>query len=79
MPILPGNAGDIRVGFGLWKTHWAAILVEAALVAVGSFLYWRAASEAERRAGAYPRRAKLVTGVLLVGGALVLATDVLIG
>ena len=80
MPILPGNAGDIRVGFGLWKTHWAAILVEAALLVVGAFLYWRAATEAERRsAGAVPRRAKLVTGVLLVGGALVLATDVLIG
>jgi len=79
MPILAGNAGDLRVGFGLWKTHWGAIVAEAALLAVGSFLYWRAASEAERRAGARARRANVVTAVLLAGGAIVLATDVLIG
>jgi membrane-bound metal-dependent hydrolase YbcI (DUF457 family) len=42
MPILPGNAGDVRVGFGLWEHHGASIAVEAALLLVGAFLYRRA-------------------------------------
>jgi membrane-bound metal-dependent hydrolase YbcI (DUF457 family) len=79
MPIFPGNVGDIRVGFGLWKVHWAAILAEAALIAVGAFLYWRAATEVERAANARPRRANLVAALIVLGGAAVLAVDVLIG
>lgn len=80
LAILPANAGDIRVGFGLWKVKWAAIATEAALVVAGAFLYWRAATEVERRAGEpAPRRANLVTAVLVVVGAVVLAVDVLLG
>jgi membrane-bound metal-dependent hydrolase YbcI (DUF457 family) len=79
LAIFPGNAGDIRVGFGLWEHHAASIVVEAALVLVGALLYWRAASEVERRAASVPRRATLITAVLLVSGAVVLAVDVLVG
>ena len=79
MPILPGNAGDIRVGFGLWKHHLASILVEAAILLIGAFLYWHAASDAERRAGEPRRRADVVAGLIVLSGLAVLATDVLLG
>jgi hypothetical protein len=78
LAIFPGNAGDIRVGFGLWENHGASIAAEAALLLVGAFLYWRAATEAERAAGATPRRANLVTACLVASGAVVLALDVLV-
>ncbi|HET6643244.1 MAG TPA: hypothetical protein VFG93_08210 [Gaiellaceae bacterium] len=79
MPIFPGNAGDIRVGFGLWEHHAAAAAAEAALIVAGAFLYWRAATQVERAANARPRRANLVTALILLCGALVLAVDVFIG
>jgi hypothetical protein len=79
MPIFPGNAGDLRVGFGLWEHHAAAAAAEAALIVVGAFLYWRAATEVERAANASPRRANLVTALIVLSGALVLAVDVFIG
>jgi hypothetical protein len=79
MPIFPGNLGDIRVGFGLWEHHAAAAAAEAALILVGAFLYWRAATEVERAANARPRRANLVTALIVLCGALVLAVDVFIG
>jgi hypothetical protein len=79
LAILPGNVGDVRVGFGLWKSHWAAALVEAALLLVGAYLYWRAASETERAAGEAPRRANLVAGLILLGGIVVLLVDVFLG
>ena len=79
LPILPGNAGDLRVGFGLWESHWAAALTEAAILAVGAFLYWRAATEVSRAAGEPPRRANLVAAVLVLSGAVVLLSDVFLG
>jgi hypothetical protein len=79
LAIFPGNAGDIRVGFGLWEHHAASIVVEAAILLVGAFLYWRAASEVERSAETAPRRANLVAGALLLSGVAVLAVDVLVG
>jgi hypothetical protein len=79
LAIFPGNAGDIRVGFGLWEHHAASIVTEAALMVVGALLYWRAATAAERAAGAIPRRANLVAAVLIASGAVVLALDVLVG
>src|SRR5512132_3466775 len=39
MPLLPGNLGDVRVGFGLWKVEWASIVTEAAIMLVGAYLY----------------------------------------
>lgn len=79
MPIFPGNAGDIRVGFGLWKSHPAAIAAEAALILVGAFLYWRAATEVEEAADARPRRANLVSALIVLAGAAVLTVDILLG
>ena len=78
MPLLPGNAGDVRVGFGLWKVEWAAITLEAALLLVGAFLYWRAARGTEQAAGvARGGRANLVTALIVVSGLVVLTLDVL--
>jgi len=79
MPIFPGDLGDIRVGFGLWKVKWASILTEAAILLVGAYLYWRAATDVERRAGAEPRRANLVAGLIVLCGLVVLALDVTVG
>ncbi len=79
MPIFPGNAGDIRVGFGLWKSHPAAIAAEATLIVVGALLYRRAATEVEEAAGAHARRANLVTALIILSGAAVLSVDVLLG
>ncbi|HEY6583608.1 MAG TPA: metal-dependent hydrolase [Gaiellaceae bacterium] len=76
MPIFPGNLGDIRIGFGLWKVEWAAILTEAAILLVGAFLYGRAATDAERRAGEAPRRANLVAASIVIVGLVVLVLDV---
>jgi membrane-bound metal-dependent hydrolase YbcI (DUF457 family) len=75
MPIFPGNAGDIRVGFGLWEFKWVSVLVEAAILLIGAFLYWRAATETERAAGVTARRANLVTALIVLSGAVVLALD----
>jgi hypothetical protein len=79
LAIFPGNAGDIRVGFGLWENHTASIVTEAALVVVGAFLYWRAAAAVERAVPTTPRRANVVAGVIVLSGAAVLAVDVLVG
>jgi hypothetical protein len=73
LAIFPGNAGDIRVGFGLWESHAASIVVEAALLIAGAFLYWRAASEVD------PQRANLVSALIVLSGAVVLTVDVLVG
>ncbi len=78
MPLLPGNAGDVRVGFGLWKVEWASIAVEAALLVGGAFLYWRAARAVEQAAAKQSRRADLVAALILASGLVVLALDVLI-
>ena len=78
MPLLPGNAGDVRVGFGLWKVEWASIAVEGALLVGGAFLYWRAARAVEQAAAKQSRRADLVAALILASGLVVLALDVLI-
>lgn len=77
MPILPGNAGDLPLlGFGLWRVPVVSILLEAALLVLGVFLYWRAARTSQPRPGSRvtPR---LVTGALLASGLVVLVLDVL--
>ena len=78
MPILPGNAGDVRVGFGLWKVEWVSITIEAALLLAGAFLYWRAATATEGMAGARSSgRANLVAALIVLSGLVVLLLDVL--
>ncbi|NWQ44579.1 permease [Bacillus sp. EB106-08-02-XG196] len=53
MPILPGNAGDFPLlGFGLWESAFASLLVELFIITVGSFFYFRyvlKSSSPERR------------------------------
>lgn len=76
MPILPANAGNLPLlGFGLWRVPVASILLEAALLVGGVFLYWRAARSLPPRGGRVTP--SLVAGVLLLSGAIVLALDAL--
>jgi LexA-binding, inner membrane-associated putative hydrolase len=77
MPILPGNAGDLPLlGFGLWKVPVATIVVEAALLLAGVFLYWRAARSAGSRRGGTVSPS-IVVGALLASGVIVLIIDAL--
>ena len=76
MPILPGNAGDLPLlGFGLWRVPIVSIPLEAALLLLGVFLYWRAARTTQPRPGSRVTPA-LVTGSLLVSGLVVLVLDI---
>jgi hypothetical protein len=70
MPILPGNAGNFpRLGLGLWSAPVASALVELALVLIGAYLYWRAASKALRDAGERSTmRATRLAALVLVSG-----------
>jgi hypothetical protein len=79
LAILPGNLGDLRVGFGLWESHVASALVEAAILALGAYLYWRAAVAVSRAAGHATTRASAVAGLLLLSGIVTLLTDVFVG
>lgn len=76
MPILPGNAGDLPLlGFGLWRVPIVSIPLEAALLLLGVFLYWRAARTTQPRPGSRVTPV-LVTGSLLVSGLVVLVLDI---
>ena len=77
MPILPGNAGNFpRLGLGLWSAPAAAALVELALVLVGAYLYWRAASKALRDAGERSTmRATRLAALVLVSGLVTLGLN----
>jgi hypothetical protein len=76
LPILPGNAGDLPLlGFGLWRFPAVSIAVEAALLLLGVFLYWRAARSTPGGSGRISP--SLAAGVLLASGLIVLALDAL--
>jgi hypothetical protein len=79
MPILPGDAGDLpKLGLGLWRNPAASILLEAALLVAGTYLYWRAASRNVDSTLTSTRvTPSLVTGVIFGSGALVLLLDAL--
>ena len=77
LPLLPGDMGGLpRLGFGLWRVPVASAAVELALVVVGAYLYWRAATDTTLSAGR-PEvlRANLVGGLELVSGLVTLALD----
>jgi hypothetical protein len=77
LPILPGNAGDLPLlGFGLWRVPIVSIALEAVLLLLGVFLYWRAAKSVGARPGSRVTPS-LVTGALLASGAIVLVLDAL--
>ncbi|MBN9311067.1 MAG: hypothetical protein J0I99_03940 [Devosia sp.] len=73
MPILPGDWGNLpRLGLGLWQWPWIAAAIEALLVVVGAWLYWRAAAGLP---GTSQSRARVVGLLVLLGGAATLALD----
>jgi hypothetical protein len=79
LPILPGDAGGLpRLGFGLWQYPEITAALELALIAIGAFLYWRAALRTTQSTVGVPAwRAHLVGALTLGFGVLVLGTDVL--
>lgn len=71
MPLLPQNAGELpRLGFGLWSYPAASALLELALVALGTWLYWR------RAATLSPQRARLPAIAMALAGVITLALNV---
>lgn len=76
MPILPGDLGHLpKLGFGLWRFPPATISIELALVAAGSWLYWRAARSVTAT-GSGRELAARASWLIFAGGAAVLALDV---
>jgi hypothetical protein len=76
MPILPGDIGHLpKLGFGLWRFPPATISIELALVAAGSWLYWRAARSVTA-ADSGRELAARASWLIFAGGAAVLALDV---
>jgi membrane-bound metal-dependent hydrolase YbcI (DUF457 family) len=80
MAILPGNIGGLpRLGFGLWRVPAASAVVELAIVAVGSYLYWRAAVRTARTTSETSEgRAHVLGGLVLGAGVAVLALDLFV-
>jgi hypothetical protein len=77
LPLLPGNAGNYpRLGFGLWRSHTASILVELALVVGGALLYWRAALNVLKADGRRPTLAHVAGGFILLAGLITLVLSV---
>ena len=75
LPILPGNLGGLPLlGFGVWRTPMASILIEALLLIGGVFLYWRAANRINTPSTSRVTPA-VVSAALLVSGVVVLALD----
>lgn len=75
LPILPGNWGNLpELGFGLWRYPAAAMALEAALVAIGAWAYWRAARLVTTEQGR--GRALTASAAIAITGALTLFLDV---
>lgn len=73
MPWLPANWGDLpRLGLGLWRMPVLSAAIEAALVVLGAWLYWRAVALLPERRG----KGQLVAALILIGGLGTLALDV---
>jgi hypothetical protein len=76
LPFLPGNTGHLSLlGLGLWELPAASIVLEAALVVIGSVLYFR--STVSRAGSRRKRMAALTGGVLSILLVLSLLRDVL--
>lgn len=75
LPILPGNWGNLpELGFGLWRYPAATMTLEAALIAIGAWAYWRAARLVMTEHGR--GRALTASAAIAVAGALTLFLDV---
>jgi hypothetical protein len=78
MPILPGNAGDLpRLGLGLWRAPTFTAALELALVGGGAWLYYGAARQAVRVAGASSVRAHAAGAAALLAGVVTLVLNAL--
>ena len=76
MPILPGNIGDLpRLGLGLWRYPLLSFSTELALVLVGAWLYWRAASRVVKAEGRGARAASISAALIAIFGVLILWMD----
>jgi hypothetical protein len=75
LPILPGNAGDLPLlGLGLWRTPWASLVAELALVLAGAIAYlWSIRGRAK-----LPGRAVVAGAAMVVLLGTDLAVDALI-
>jgi hypothetical protein len=80
LPVLPGNALDLPLlGFGLWEAPAASLVVELALLAGGTYAYWRAASRVARKAEQPVAVAPARLAALLAGsGVVVLGLGLLV-
>ena len=77
MAILPANFGNFpRLGFGLWRFPMVAAMLEASLVLLGAWFYWRAARSVSIQAKR--RTALAMTAAILIAtcGLLILVLDV---
>lgn len=75
MPLLPGNWGDLPLlGFGLWNFPMVSFVMESALIAIGTAMYFRSTLT---KSGV--RKSTAVTKGLVMGALLVflLLIDVL--
>ncbi len=76
LAILPGNYGNLpRIGLGLWRYPLASASLELALVLVGAFLYWRAATQVARTEGRGVVAANLTGALIAIFGGLILWMD----
>jgi hypothetical protein len=76
MPVLPGNIGDLpRLGFGLWRYPQVAASIELALVLIGAWLYWGAASRVSKLAGRGRTAAATTASLIAAFGVLILWLD----
>ncbi|WP_141433811.1 permease [Bacillus sp. 03113] len=76
MAILPGALGDLPLlGLGLWKFPIVSMVVELALVIIGSFLYYR--SLVPKAKGKQRKHAFAVSGLMTILLILSLVTSVL--
>ncbi|HEY2071421.1 MAG TPA: hypothetical protein VGG48_17820 [Rhizomicrobium sp.] len=76
MPILPGNIGNLpRLGLGLWRYPLASAGIELALVLLGAWLYWRAASRVVKAEGKGGLAAATTAALIALFGILTLWLD----
>ncbi|MDQ3531196.1 MAG: hypothetical protein M3456_02245 [Actinomycetota bacterium] len=68
LPILPGKVGDLRLlGFGLWETTLASIVLALVTVVVGSVLNMRASQDTARTSDEDTQRGAQVLGYAVLG------------
>ncbi len=71
LPILPGNfGGPPRLGFGLWATPAVAATLEAVLILVGGYMYFRAATSRPVSSVVCAQRAQVAQRAVVAAGVI---------